>query len=153
MLILLSYRVLPSRVRVPYNIRLFVCRLHLMFGVSLCVLATRKFIFVMKCACNVLCLQYASQLWVRLLVVLFCLFGLTISSSFRDYRYLLGCVSFDACGEQIRKRHPLVEQLRDASLAWVHEIDSEVDEKVQTFTSNSFELTELVRRCPAIRAS
>lgn len=31
---------------------------------------------------------------------------------------------------QIKKRHPTVEQLRDASLAWVLEIEGEVDEKV-----------------------
>lgn len=32
---------------------------------------------------------------------------------------------------QIEKRHPSVQQLRDASLAWVQEIESEVDEKVR----------------------
>lgn len=31
---------------------------------------------------------------------------------------------------QIKKRHSAVEQLRDASLAWVLEIEGEVDEKV-----------------------
>ena len=33
---------------------------------------------------------------------------------------------------QIKKRHPAVKHLRDASLAWVLEIEAEVDEKVRT---------------------
>lgn len=32
---------------------------------------------------------------------------------------------------QIKKRHPSVKQLRDASLAWVCEIEGEVNEKVK----------------------
>lgn len=39
---------------------------------------------------------------------------------------------------KIKKRHPSVEQLRDASLAWVHEIEGEVDEKARTKRRSSF---------------
>lgn len=33
---------------------------------------------------------------------------------------------------QIKKRHPNVELLRDATPAWVQEIEGEVDQKVKT---------------------
>ena len=34
----------------------------------------------------------------------------------------------------MKKRHPAIEQLRDASLAWVNEIEGEVDQKAREET-------------------